>query len=127
MTLAFASFFFFQALVRLFFYLIDFLLKDWSDFYICIENFASVYIYITTNDNTSQSVNPSFIHCLSLFYNTQYNANVAISLKEVPRAKGRESNTLREQNTHFFARLKMQTSCMRLPEGISSVEKDTRL
>lgn len=102
MTLAFASFFFFQALVRLFFYLIDFLLKDWSDFYICIENFASVYIYITTNDNTSQSVNPSFIHCLSLFYNTQYNANVAISLKEVPRAKGKGVKYIKRTKHSFF-------------------------
>jgi hypothetical protein len=42
---------------------------------------------------------------------------------------GRGSNTLKRKinQSFFFARLKMQTSCMRLPEGISSFEKKTTL
>lgn len=45
----------------------------------------------------NQSIHHSFI-VLSLFYDTKYNANEVIPLKQVPKAKRKGTNTLRKEN-----------------------------
>lgn len=75
----------------------------------------------------NQSIHHSFI-VLSLFYDTKYNANEVIPLEQAPKVKGKGVKYIkkkRKQNKTVIsvARLKMQTSCMRLPEGISSFGK----